>query len=85
MTDGVKFFISPGASGDSPTEEKLLRSHEHEAAIQGADFFNYGWVQGGNGIASKTSRGILETTIDLETMEVRHVWSDPHPPHATLN
>jgi hypothetical protein len=71
---GVKFYIAPGASADSPEEDKMLRGHEAEAARHGAEFYNYGKALAQNSICSKTSIGILTSCIDPATMTVSHHW-----------
>jgi hypothetical protein len=73
MSGYIKFYIAPGARGDSAAEDKMLRAHEAEAAKRRAKFFNYGWASGRNGICSKTSHGILTTEINTK-MEVSHSW-----------
>jgi hypothetical protein len=55
-------------------EAKLLDEHEAEAERHGAEFYNFGWGNGDNFICSKTSKGVLTTTIDRKTMEVPHSW-----------
>jgi len=70
----VTFYCAPGASGVTPSEDKMLRAHEAEAASHGAEFGNYGKVIGQNCILSKTSIGILETQIHPTTMTVSHHW-----------
>jgi hypothetical protein len=72
----VTFYIAPGASGVTPAEDKMLRSHEAEARRYRARIGNYGWVQNQNCICSKTTRGKLETQIDPVTMKVNHHWWD---------
>lgn len=42
---------------------RLVRAHEREIKRRRVEVFNYGAATTGNGIASKTSDGWLETTI----------------------
>ena len=84
----IKFYVAPGASGESPEEDKLLRAQEAEAEKYGAEFYNYGWGTDTNCIESKTERGILESRIDPSTMEVSHcwiLWKDRPSPQSHLN
>jgi hypothetical protein len=82
MGTGVTvFYCAPGASGVTPAEDQMLRAHEVEAAKWEAVFGNYGWVIGHNSITSKTSRGILETSIDLQSLKVTHEWTDQSHEH----
>ena len=60
---------------DDPTGI-LWRAHEEEAHRCGAEFYNYGWSNCGDEIASKTSKGILASKINPATMKVTHNWSD---------
>jgi len=56
--------------------EKLLwEAHEKEAKRSGADFYNFGWGADEASIASKTSKGILQSDIDPETGKVTHSWN----------
>jgi len=75
MSEQIVFFTAPGATTDDPIQDKLLRSHEREAAKKRAEFLNYGWGSDDYGIASKTTRGILESHIDPATMRVSHTWT----------
>ena len=56
-------------------QETLYSEHEREARRRGAEFYNFGWAQTDYGIASKTSRGILDSEIDPETLTVQHFWN----------
>lgn len=73
--DVVVFPIEQGASecfaDDDPTGI-LWRAHTKEGSRRGAEFYNYGWVTGGDVILSKTSVGYLESTIDQATMKITH-------------
>ncbi|HKD75908.1 MAG TPA: hypothetical protein VKB76_10445 [Ktedonobacterales bacterium] len=52
----------------------LLQAHDKEIERKGAEATNYGWVlDSPNGIASKTTKGILET--DRRSGAVKHTWS----------
>jgi len=44
-----------------PAFEEMVEAHTAEAAKRGAKFYNLGWGTTDDGIASKTSRGILST------------------------
>ena len=57
------------------TEALLEQSHEREAAARTAKFLNYGWRTDKNTICSKTTLGILESHLDLNTMEIDHHWT----------
>lgn len=57
-------------------EDVLVQEHEKEVKRVGAEFYNFGWGQTDTGIASKTSQGILDSEIDLDTGEVIHTWDD---------
>lgn len=72
---GLTFYTAPGAPGNTPEEDKMLRAHEDEAERYKAEFWNYGKVVGAGFILSKTGRGILETHIDPNTAAVSHHWS----------
>jgi hypothetical protein len=72
--DAITFLIAPGACPDDPVAAKLLQEHEAEAARQGAEFWNYGWVLSDDAVSSKTSKGFLFSQIDPETMDVTHTW-----------
>jgi hypothetical protein len=79
------FYIAPGAITGDPVEDRLLRSHEAEAAERQAEFYNYGWVSGGRGISSKTSRGILTSEIDPKTTQINHSWRPAFDWHAQFD
>jgi hypothetical protein len=72
--DSITFLMGPGACPDDPAAERLLREHEAEAERLGVEFTNYGWGTSDYGIASKTTKGILSSQIDPETMNVIHRW-----------
>jgi hypothetical protein len=54
---------------------KLIDEHNAEAERIGAEFYNFGWCTEENCITSKTSKGILSSTIDPETGEIWHDWN----------
>jgi hypothetical protein len=64
-------YRGPGAY----TEPLLEQSHRKEAAARSAEFVTYGWSATENVICSKTTRGILESLINPNTMEVIHYWA----------
>jgi hypothetical protein len=72
--EGYVFYVAPGAITGDPVEDRLLRSHEDEAAEQQAEFCNYGWGSDMHSICSKTPQGILTSRINPKTMRVRHTW-----------
>jgi hypothetical protein len=74
--DCYLFFTGPGAETDDPAWNKLLRTHEWEAAKKKAEFYNYGWATDQFSICSKTSHGILSSEVDPSTMRVRHHWKE---------
>ena len=55
-------------------EQMLVVEHSAEARNKNAKITNLGWAQDDYGIASKTDKGILASTIDPDTLEVRHEW-----------
>jgi elongation factor P hydroxylase len=57
------------------TEALLEQSHRKEAGSRSAEFVTYGWSAAENVICSKTTRGILESLINPNTMEVIHYWA----------
>jgi hypothetical protein len=71
MTDNVIQFTDPNAD---PVQDKLLQAHDEEAARLGVEFTNFGWAIDEYGIASKTTKGILESDINANTMQVSHAW-----------
>lgn len=52
----------------------LWSQHQKEARRMCAEIYNLGWGQTDTAIASKTSKGVLETEIDPKTMAVTHTW-----------
>jgi hypothetical protein len=62
-------------SAEDRALEALGRAHEQEADRCGAEFYNFGWVNGENSITSKTSEGILDSEMDPATMKVIHHWT----------
>ena len=52
----------------------LYSEHERAARRNHAEILNFGWGQTDYGIASKTSKGILDSEIDPETLRVQHFW-----------
>jgi hypothetical protein len=57
-----------------PAQQALWEAHEKEAERAGAEFWNFGWGETEGSIASKTSRGVLTTT--LWGTEYRHDWEE---------
>jgi hypothetical protein len=55
-------------------KDKLAQAHDDEAARLGVEFTNWGWVTDETGICSKTTKGILESSIDPNTLLVSHNW-----------
>ena len=55
-------------------EDILLTAHDKEAKRKKARFGNFGWAQTEWGIASKTSKGILDSEMDPDTLKVTHAW-----------
>ena len=55
-------------------ENILLTAHEKEAKRKKATFGNFGWAMTETGIASKTSKGILDSEMDPDTLKVTHAW-----------
>ena len=52
-----------------------LRRALREGTLKvGAEFYNYGWSNCGDEIASKTSKGILASKINPATMKLTHYW-----------
>jgi len=54
-------------------EEEMVEAHTAEAAKRGAKIYNLGWGTTDDGIASKTSRGILSTSRTA-TGQYEHTW-----------
>jgi hypothetical protein len=52
----------------------LIAAHDTEINRVGADVWNYGWVFGGTGMASKTTKGILST--NFRDGEIKHTWDN---------
>jgi hypothetical protein len=71
MTDNIIPLTDPNRN---PVQDELLRAHDDEAARLGVEFTNYGWASDENGICSKTTKGILDSTINPTTMRVAHSW-----------
>jgi hypothetical protein len=71
MTDNVIPFADPNRD---PVLDKLHQAHEDEAARLGVEFTNFGWASDENGICSKTTKGILDSSINPNTMQVSHSW-----------
>jgi len=74
-----KIFLSNlykngGKITEDELKEKLENEHKLEAKKENAEFMNYGWATDNNGIASKTSKGILESKINPKTEVVTHGW-----------
>ena len=59
---------------DDPVFDELLRAHKKEAGRLGVEFTNFGWASDENGICSKTTKGILDSSINPNTMQVSHSW-----------
>jgi hypothetical protein len=59
-------------------EEKAYRIHIEEADRSKAKIYNLGWGVSVEGnwisIASKTSKGLLQTNIDFDTDTTTHEW-----------
>jgi hypothetical protein len=55
-------------------EDILYTEHEKEIKRKKAEIFNFGWGESDFGIASKTSKGILDSQIDPDTLKITHVW-----------
>jgi hypothetical protein len=72
MTDNIIQFTAPKRD---PVRDKLAQAHDNEAARLGAEFTNFGWGSDENGIASKTTKGILVSNINPSTMQVSHRWT----------
>jgi len=71
MTDNVIPFADPNRD---PVLDKLHQAHEDEAARLGVEFTHFGFASDENGICSKTTKGILDSSINLNTMKVSHSW-----------
>lgn len=61
--------------------ELMSEAHEQEAASVGVEIYNFGWVAGNDHILSKTSDGLLETTINKKG-KISHEWA-PYFPSMT--
>jgi hypothetical protein len=72
MTDNIIQFTDPKRD---PVRDKLARAHEDKAVELGVEFTNWGWGTDENGIVSKTTKGILSSSINPSTMEVHHQWT----------
>jgi len=72
MTDNIIQFTDPKRD---PVRDKLAQAHDDKAAELGVEFTNWGWGTDENGIASKTTKGILSSSINPNTMEVDHQWT----------
>jgi hypothetical protein len=61
---------------DDPVFDELLRAHKKEAGRLGVEFTNFGWGtdQNKGHIESKTTKGVLVSDIDENTMQVSHSW-----------
>lgn len=68
--------IKPWYVSDRKAEDKLLTAHTKEAEAKGADFYNLGWGWSDIDIASKTSRGILETQYGDQLDTFVHIWPE---------
>jgi hypothetical protein len=64
-------FRGPGTY----TDVLLGQSHRKEAASRSAKFLNYRCSATEYVICSRTTHGILESLINLSTMEVIHYWA----------
>jgi hypothetical protein len=64
-------FRGPGTY----TEALLEQSHQKEVASRSAKFLNYRCSVSEYVICSKTTRGVLESLINPDTMEVIHDWA----------
>jgi hypothetical protein len=71
MTDNIIPFTDPNSD---PVQDKLAQAHDDEAARLGVKFTNWGWVTVETGICSKTTKGILESSIDPNSLLVSHNW-----------
>jgi hypothetical protein len=71
MTDNIIPFTDPKRD---PVQDKLAQAHEDKAVELGVEFTNWGWGTDENGICSKTTKGILESNINPNTMHVSHRW-----------
>jgi len=60
-------------SGNYPA--LLAQSHQKEVADRSAKFLNYKSYINENVICSKTTKGMLESLINPNTMEVIHSWT----------
>jgi hypothetical protein len=75
MSNGATNIISFDGRGPGTYAEALLvQSHQKEAASRSAKFLDYGWSRRENVICSKTTKGILESVVNPNTMEVIHNW-----------
>lgn len=61
-------------------ELRTMQAHDAELERKRAEVYNYGWgansAEDYHSIASKTSHGILTTTLDERAGEVYHTWDD---------
>jgi hypothetical protein len=65
-------------SGNCP-EALLAQSHQKEVADRSAKFLYYKSYINENVICSKTTKGMLESLINPNTMEVIHSWTRAFP------
>jgi hypothetical protein len=71
MTDNIIPFTDPNSD---PVQDKLAPAHDDKAVELGVEFTNWGWATDENGICSKTTKGILDSSINPNTMQVSHSW-----------
>ena len=64
----------PDRNEKEAVESKLGDAHEGEIIRKNAEAWNIGWSWVPNGIASKTSKGILVSVINRKTKKVSHQW-----------
>lgn len=58
-----------------PFEERMIEAHEREMHRRKAEPYNFGWAMTDLGIASKTSKGILDTEWNKKKKKFIHSWT----------
>lgn len=71
---GSAFEWAQNIIDEMRNEDALEAAHEEEAKRKRAKFFNFGWGTTDNSIASKTSKGILQSDYNPQTKKITHTW-----------
>jgi hypothetical protein len=73
MDDAMKRSGIRNTKKPKVKKQDLYEEHESEVRRKGAKITNYGYATSDNGILSKTTHGMLDTTLD-KMGNINHAW-----------